>query len=122
MIALPNLPPGALSYFSGWLTTQVFRLAMRIGWGRLRRADPDTFNFPLAWPFDASNPIPTPLIFAYSPIVLPRPADWKASYIHIPGYFFLEESETYQPAPELAEFLAAGDAPVCVTFGSMVNR
>lgn len=29
---------------------------------------------------------------------------------------------TYQPSQELADFLAAGEPPVCVTFGSMVSR
>lgn len=76
----------------------------------------------MEWPFDATHPVQTPLLFAYSPIILPKPGDWNAPNIHITGYFFLEEPETYQPPPELADFLAAGDPPVCVTFGSMVNR
>ena len=122
MIALPNIPPGALSYFTHWLTIQIFRNVIQLGWIKLRRAEPEIFNLKLAWPFDTSHPVQTPLLFAYSPTVLPRPDDWKAPNIHITGYFFLEEPETYQPPQELADFLAAGDAPVCVTFGSMVNR
>ena len=122
MIALPGLPPGELSYFTHWLTTQAFRRAIQMGLGRLHRAGPGTFDLKLTWPFDVSQPVQTPLLFAYSPTVLPRPGDWKAPYIHITGYFFLEEPETYRPPQGLLDFLAAGDAPVCVTFGSMVNR
>ncbi len=54
--------------------------------------------------------------------MLPKPDDWNAPYIHITGYFFLDTPEVYQPPPELADFLSAGEPPVCVTFGSMVNR
>ncbi len=122
MVALPNIPPGASSHFTHWLTTQVFRYAMQMGLSRLRRAEPEIGNLKLTWPFDTSHPVRTPLLFAYSPTVLPQPDDWKAPCVHITGYFFLEEPETYRPSQELLDFLAAGDAPVCVTFGSMVNR
>ena len=42
--------------------------------------------------------------------------------IHVTGYFFLDHSENYRPPQELSDFLTAGEPPVCVTFGSMVNR
>lgn len=38
------------------------------------------------------------------------------------GYFFSDETESYQPPNELQSFLDAGEKPVCVSFGSMVNR
>jgi sterol 3beta-glucosyltransferase len=122
MVAMPNMPPGVLSYFTHWLTTQIFRRVVQMGLGHLRRAEPGIFNLKLSWPFDASHPVQTPLLFAYSPTILPQPPDWKAPHIHVTGYFFLDASETYRPPRELLDFLAAGDAPVCVTFGSMVSR
>ncbi len=122
MVAMANLPPGALSYFSHWLGTQLFWRVGNTGYRRLRSASPDVFNLELVWPWKHAQPVQTPLIFAYSPTVLPRPDDWHAPYIHIPGYFFLEASESYQPPPELTDFLATGEPPICVTFGSMVNR
>jgi sterol 3beta-glucosyltransferase len=60
------------------------------------------------------------LLFAYSPNILPRPSDW-GEHIRVTGYFFLAE-ESYQPPDRLSEFLADGDPPVCISFGSMVNR
>ena len=123
MIALPGLlPPGELSYFTHWLTTQAFRRAIQIGFGRLRRTEPETFDLKFNLAFRCLPTGSDALFFAYSPAVLPRPDDWKAPYIHITGYFFLEEPETYQPPQELLNFLAAGEAPVCVTFGSMADR
>jgi UDP:flavonoid glycosyltransferase YjiC (YdhE family) len=77
----------------------------------------------LYWPFTPDDSrIMTLLLLACSPTVIPRPKDWSSSHIHIPGYLFLETTDTYHPPAELDDFLAAGDPPVCVTFGSMINR
>jgi sterol 3beta-glucosyltransferase len=40
----------------------------------------------------------------------------------VTGYLFLDTPVTYSPPVGLADFLAAGEPPVCVSFGSMVNR
>jgi len=61
-------------------------------------------------------------LLACSPTVLPRPDDWRAPHVHIPGYFFLDAPESYRPPSALADFLAAGKPPICVTFGSMIHR
>ncbi len=37
------------------------------------------------------------------------------------GYLFLKE-KSYRPLDELSAFLDSGDMPVCISFGSMVNR
>ena len=122
MVVLPNIPPGPLSYFSHWMATQIFWQVGNWGFRRLRLAAADYFDQGFYRPFDGSGTAQTPLLFAYSPVVLPRPADWTAPYIHLTGYFYLDTPGTYQPAQELVDFLAVGEAPVCVTFGSMVNR
>jgi sterol 3beta-glucosyltransferase len=122
MIALPNAPPGAVSYFTHWLANQIYWHGMNFGLRKLHDPSlPGDLNLKLHWPFDASCPIRTPLLLAYSPTILPKPADWTAPHIHVTGYFFLDHSATYQPTQELADFLAAGEPPVCVTFSSMVN-
>lgn len=60
----------------------------------------------------------TPTLYAYSPAVVPKPADWPAE-VHVPGYWFLDHAADYQPDPALAAFLAAGPPPVYIGFGSM---
>ncbi|MFG2018394.1 glycosyltransferase [Actinomadura geliboluensis] len=61
-----------------------------------------------------------PVLACFSPAVVPRPADWGPG-VHLTGYWFLDEPE-WEPPAELAEFLAAGPAPVYVGFGSMVPK
>ena len=121
--ASAQLPSGALSYFSHWLTTQVFWYGGNAGYGPARRANPDT-SFPkkLYWPFDESSPpqLRTPLLFAYSPSILPRPGNWD-EHVHVTGYFFLDE-ENYQAPDELRDFLSSGESPICISFSSMINR
>lgn len=61
-----------------------------------------------------------PVLACFSPVVVPRPKDW-ASNVNLTGYWFLDEPE-WEPPAELAEFLAAGPAPVYAGFGSMVPK
>jgi len=61
-----------------------------------------------------------PILCAYSPTVLPRPADLP-DQIHITGYWFLEEPPNWQPDPELTSFLNSSQPPIYVGFGSMGN-
>jgi sterol 3beta-glucosyltransferase len=121
-VSVPGVSPGLSSYFSHWFASQIFWHGGNGGYGSIRRAAPEIlYPKKLYWPFDKKpRRFQTPLLFAYSPNVLPRPSDW-GEHVHVTGYFFLAE-ETWQPSNALSEFLAAGDPPVCVSFGSMVNR
>jgi len=62
----------------------------------------------------------TPLLGAYSSTVVPRPPDWPKS-MNITGYWFLDSQSNWSPDTSLQEFLANGEAPVCVGFGSMAG-
>jgi UDP:flavonoid glycosyltransferase YjiC (YdhE family) len=122
-VALSWIKPGSLSYFSHWFATQIFWYGGNSGYAQLKRRFPEEFTMKLSWPFKPADDRPlTPILFAYSPVVLPRPSDWTAPNIHIPGYFFLDSSEEYQPPQSLQDFLDAGDPPVCISFGSMIHR
>lgn len=56
-------------------------------------------------------------LFAYSAHVLPKPPDWGAD-ICVSGYWFLDTPGWTMPA-ELAAFLAQGEPPIYIGFGSM---
>lgn len=58
-------------------------------------------------------------LFAVSRHVAGQPPDWPPRY-HLTGYFF-PEHDGWRPEPALAEFLASGEPPVVITFGSMVH-
>lgn len=62
-----------------------------------------------------------PILMAFSEHVLPRSADWTPN-VHLTGYWYLNDADTYTPPPDLVEFLSAGDPPVYVGFGSMNNE
>jgi sterol 3beta-glucosyltransferase len=61
---------------------------------------------------------PVPVLYAYSEAVVPRPSDWGADTT-VSGYWDLPPARGWTPDPALAQFLAAGPAPVYVGFGSM---
>lgn len=63
----------------------------------------------------------TPVLGAYSPTIIPHPADWP-DHVHVCGYFFLDGEAGWQPPQQLEAFLATGDAPIYIGFGSMAGR
>ncbi len=58
------------------------------------------------------------LLYAYSPLVIPRPPDWEGT-TQVIGYWPLGVPSGWQPDPALVEFLKAGPPPIYVGFGSM---
>lgn len=61
---------------------------------------------------------PAATLYAYSPSVLPRPSDWPPD-VAVTGYWFLDDDPEWSPPDALQAFLAAGDQPVYIGFGSM---
>ncbi|MDX1437248.1 MAG: glycosyltransferase [Anaerolineales bacterium] len=123
-VMLPGNPPGlagAANRLSHYLTRQVmwqsFRKADRIA----RREVLDLPPAPFFGPHHRARFNEYPVLYAFSPHVIPPPEDWGPS-AQITGYWFLEEAEGWTPAPELAQFIQAGDPPVYIGFGSMANR
>jgi sterol 3beta-glucosyltransferase len=59
----------------------------------------------------------TPSITLISRHVMPRPQDWGEHH-HLTGYLFYDD-HNWRPPSDLLEFIAAGEKPVYVGFGSM---
>lgn len=74
---------------------------------------------PLCHPVTHDANSPQLALYAMSRHISPPPIDWPAHY-HMTGFFFLDD-DAWQPDPELAAFMAAGEPPVVVTFGSMAH-
>jgi UDP:flavonoid glycosyltransferase YjiC (YdhE family) len=64
---------------------------------------------------------PLPILYGFSSAVIPRPVDWGV-HLHVTGYWFLDETDNYQPPQELANFINSGSTPIFIGFGSMTAR
>lgn len=105
-----------------------YQIARQMMWQAFRSADKaarrEVLGLPAApffGPFNAECMRGQPILYGYSPAVIPPPADWGAD-IHVTGYWFLDPAEDWTPPPALLDFLQAGPPPVYVGFGSMSSR
>lgn len=60
-----------------------------------------------------------PMLYGVSPTLLPQPRDWPDN-ARVCGQWPLP-TRSWSPPAQLADFLAAGEAPVYIGFGSMVG-
>jgi UDP:flavonoid glycosyltransferase YjiC (YdhE family) len=74
---------------------------------------------PIRDAFDRVVGIGSPNLICTSPTLVRPPTDWPARHV-LCGYFHLPATSAAVPA-ELEAFLAAGPAPVYVTFGSILT-
>lgn len=113
----PDLPLGR-SYrrASHGLTTLTFRRGGQLLYWWVRRNHPQLPAL-TEWPFDQRNVRRSPILYGFSPTVVPQPADWPAE-ARVTGYWFLNDSGGWQPPESLLGFLEDGPAPVCVALGS----
>lgn len=120
-VLLPDLKPRALNYFTHFAGIKIIWWLSLFGFRQIsRRAGLPKRK--LYFPFDKTSlRPPTLMLCAWSPSLLPPSREWLAN-VHVTGYFFFDETESFQPSTELQNFLNAGEPPVCVSFGSMVNR
>ncbi|QTZ90155.1 glycosyltransferase [Streptomyces auratus] len=59
-----------------------------------------------------------PVQHGFSPVVVPRPTDWRPG-MEVAGYWWPWEAPDWTPDSRLTDFLQAGPPPVYVGFGSM---
>jgi len=120
----PKLP----SWFGGSLNRLSYQAARQIMWQGFRSADrlarQKVLGLPAApfWgPYNGGPVQHCPILYGYSPSVIPPPPDW-GDHIHVTGYWFLDPATDWTPPSALVEFLQAGSPPVYVGFGSMSSR
>jgi sterol 3beta-glucosyltransferase len=120
-VTMPDLKLRTLNYLTHVVSKKITWWTSKFGFEQVRRRA----RLPkrkLYFPFD-DDPLrpPTPILCAWSPSLLPPSSEW-GSNVYVTGYYFFSDNKTYQPAIELQRFLDAGAPPVCVSFGSMINR
>jgi sterol 3beta-glucosyltransferase len=120
-VALPDLPlGGAYRRATHALNSAMFRIGARLLYCRVRASAPSLPNL-APWPFAASARSATPILFAFSPHILPRPADWP-SYACVTGFWQLPIPQGWAPPQSLVRFLADGPPPVFFGVGSMTTN
>jgi hypothetical protein len=60
-----------------------------------------------------------PFTYLWPASLVPKPEDW-GPHIELANFIEYEQAHTYEPPPALLDFLAAGEAPIYVGFGSVV--
>ena len=114
--------------FPNFLNRLSHHIARQLMWQGFRSADTiarkDVLNIPSA-PFlgsyDSKSTHNMPVLYGFSPSVIPAPSDWNGN-THITGYWFVDETDEWQPPNALLDFLQSGSPPVYIGFGSMGNR
>jgi sterol 3beta-glucosyltransferase len=116
----PYRLPSALNRAS-YLSTKTFVRALTGSPGRFRR---DGLGLPRRRfahdPLRRPDGTRAPVLQAFSRHVLP-PGTRYPEFVHTPGFFFLPPRVPWTPPADLAGFLAAGEPPVYLGFGSMVG-
>ena len=124
-VLTPQVPQTRLTTWANGLS---HRLTQQMMWQMLRAADNKARTqvlqmapAPFWGPFVSLQREAQPIIYGYSPQVIPPPADW-GDHIHVTGYWFLEPPAGWEPPSDLVNFLQSGPPPVYVGFGSMLSR
>jgi sterol 3beta-glucosyltransferase len=120
-VTMPNFRNRFLNRLTHIFSAKTFFLSAKLGFEYVRRKA----GLPkrkLLFPFDENPPrLRTPILCAWSPTFLPPSSDF-ALRVHVTGYYFFPLNDSYSPPPELDSFLENGKPPICISFGSMVNK
>ena len=119
-VLTPKLPT-LLNRFSHQLTRQLMWQGFRSADTIARKKVLNIPAAPLLGPYDSKSTHNMPILYGFSPSVIPAPSDWNGN-THITGYWFVDETADWQPPSALLDFLQSGSPPVYIGFGSMSNR
>ena len=119
-VLTPKLPP-VLNQISHQLTRQLMWQGFRSADTIARKKVLNIPAAPLLGPYDSKSTHNMPILYGFSPSVIPAPSDWN-DQTHITGFWFVDEADDWQPPVALLDFLQAGPAPIYIGFGSMSSR
>lgn len=120
-ISLTDLGSRFLNRLSHTASLKITEITSYLGFEQVRRRAGLPTRI-LYSPFRDFPPRPqTPVLCAWSPSLIPPSIDWNPR-VHVTGYYFFPYNDSYTPSNELKEFLEAGKPPICISFGSMVNK
>jgi len=122
-VAFPLLPLGGA--YNLWTHALAEQFMQQLTGRLINRWRRERFHLPAIplskWPYSQLHGQPLPMLYSFSPIVVPKPPDW-GEHVHVTGYWFLDHAPDWQPPARLIDFLESGPPPVYVGFGSMAHR
>ena len=119
-VLTPKLP-SVLNRVSHQLTRQLMWQGFRSADTIARKKVLNIPAAPLLGPYDSKSTHNMPILYGFSPSVIPAPSDWN-DQTHITGFWFVDEADDWQPPAALLDFLQAGPATIYIGFGSMSSR
>ena len=120
-VTLPDLKFPFLNRMTHAMAAKISWWGSRLGFEQVRRRA-GFQKRRLYWPFEKDPARPrTPILCAWSPSIIPPSSDWP-DHVTVTGWYYFDSNEHYTPSTDLQKFLEAGVPPVCVSFGSMLNR
>ncbi|KVQ40727.1 glycosyl transferase [Burkholderia cepacia] len=114
--ASPFLPPGKVPR---WLNRASHRFVNALLWQAFRKSTNAARASVCALPPRRRVWTDHPMLYGVSPALLSGPADWPSQALAC-GQWRIDARE-WEPPPDLAAFLDAGDPPVYIGFGSMAG-
>jgi sterol 3beta-glucosyltransferase len=75
---------------------------------------------PFQFPYREMNGKPIPTLYAYSPILAPKPKEWGNNR-YLTGFWVKDTPQEWKPDQKLKRFLECGEKPVYIGFGSTVG-
>jgi sterol 3beta-glucosyltransferase len=112
----PFLPPRRIPRFLNRLS---HHLVVQVLWGEFRHAINAARAAVCGLPPRRKPWTDHPMLYGVSPSLLPKPDDWPSN-AYLCGQWVRPVRE-WHPPPTLRDFLAAGEPPIYVGFGSMVG-
>jgi sterol 3beta-glucosyltransferase len=112
----PLLPPGLIP---GWLNRPSYQWVNSLVWRLLRKSTNEARASVCGLPPRQKVWTGHPMLYGVSPSLLPRPRDYPSN-VYMCGQWVPPAPE-WSPPRDLAEFLAAGEPPLYLGFGSMAG-
>jgi sterol 3beta-glucosyltransferase len=118
-----NIDPSAHHPVENFFSYGVVDLLVWAGMGDLVNTfRAKTLGLPTIAPHDGAALLDdheVPFTYLWPESLVPKPPEW-GPHIDLANFIFYEQAHGYTPPPALLDFLAAGEAPIYVGFGSVV--
>jgi sterol 3beta-glucosyltransferase len=117
-----HVPPGSHDPVRNWLSYEIMDLLMWVGVADLVNEFRErTLRLPPIELGAATRlaDLEVPMTYLFPDSLIPKPAEW-GPHIDLANFVFFDQGQTSTPSPDLTAFLAAGERPIYVGFGSSV--